>query len=137
MLGQIGLLQVDEGYTYKDFLILFAAAWTIELDLVSSDYTVTSKCQFEPIRTSIGPLASKGAGNEPDVSMEVVELVEGDVVVVAVRHQPLCLQIRDPGTHRFTVRRVRRLPICNRQPSAHAQGPWAADVRGVAAHGAS
>jgi hypothetical protein len=25
MLGQIGLLQVDEGYTYKDFLILFAA----------------------------------------------------------------------------------------------------------------
>jgi hypothetical protein len=36
MLGQIGLLQVDEGYTYKDFLILFDASWTIELDLVSS-----------------------------------------------------------------------------------------------------
>lgn len=96
MLGQIGLLQVDEGYTYKDFLILFA-----------------------------------------DVSMEVVELVEGDVAVATVRHQPLCLQLRDPGTHHFTVRRVRRLPICNRQPSAHAQGPWAADVRGVAAHEAS
>jgi hypothetical protein len=30
MLGQIGLLQVDEGHAYKDFISLVAAAWTIE-----------------------------------------------------------------------------------------------------------